>query len=407
MDNITFLETSKFKTNAISLIIPLELNEYTTDYNLLTGVLKRGCNKFKSTKEIWTYLQEMYGGAFDIFISKKGERLMMNFYFSFLDKQYTMNNEDLWKKAIDFLYEIIHETLSQNNKFNDEYFEQEKENLRILINSRIDDKDNYAIERAEELCTEGEPYSIYKYGNLERLNIIKNDLLFKFWEDIKKNIYMYAFIQGNFEKAQIIDELSRFPMLNNLKATTNNNSGYGLKELRVIQDSMKVNQGKLALCYRTNATLMNGDYFALAVMNSILGGGTHSKLFNEVREKHSLAYYSYSFIDKFKGLLTITSGVDTKNFEKAKEIIFQQIEAIKKGLVSEQEVTSAKRKLSNDLKNLQDSQYSIMDYLSALKIYNVTYSIADIIDNIEKVNIERIKKAAEILQLGSIYTIGQ
>lgn len=405
MDNITFLETSKFKTNAISLIIPLELNEYTTDYNLLTGVLKRGCNKFKSTKEIWTYLQEMYGGAFDIFISKKGERLMMNFYFSFLDKQYTMNNEDLWKKAIDFLYEIIHETLSQGDRFNDAYFEQEKENLRILINSRIDDKDNYVVERVEELCTEGEPYSIYKYGNLERLNIIENNSLFKLWEDIKKNTYMCSFIQGNFDKVQIIDELNRFPMLSNLKTNTNN-SDYSLKELKVVEDSMKVNQGKLALCYRTNATLMNGDYFALAVMNSVLGGGTHSKLFNEVREKHSLAYYSYSFIDKFKGLLTITSGVDTKNFEKAKEIIFKQVESVKNGLVSEQEIISAKRKLINDLRNLQDSQYSIIDYLSALKIYDVTYSIQDIIDNIDKVNIERVKKAAEILQLGAIYTIG-
>jgi predicted Zn-dependent peptidase len=166
---------------------------------------------------------------------------------------------------------------------------------------------------------------------------------------------------------------------------------------------MKVNQGKFAMCFRTNNNILNGDYFALAVMNSILGGGTHSKLFNEVREKHSLAYYCYSFIEKFKGLMIITAGVDSSKFKNARDISIEQLEKIKNGIINDQEFNSSRTKLISDLRTVEDSQYNTVDYIAALRAYNVNYNICDIIEGIEKVTVDRVVEAAKKIELDTVY----
>jgi predicted Zn-dependent peptidase len=168
---------------------------------------------------------------------------------------------------------------------------------------------------------------------------------------------------------------------------------------------MDVNQAKLCLGCRTDITIFNGDYFGLSVMNSILGGGTHSKLFNEVREKNSLAYYSYSYIEKFKGLLIIACGIDAANYEMAKNICIQQLEAIKKGHISSEELYSAKKKLTSDLRTITDSQYSMMDYLSALRAYGISYTIEEVVKELESVNIDRVVQCAKSIELNAVYLL--
>lgn len=392
MNNVIVINTSQFKNNSVSVLIPLDLDDRTTDYNLISLIIKRGCEKYKTSREIWNQLQELYGAVFDIVISKKGEKLFLNFYIQFIKNKYAIYGEDVFKEAINLLKEFINNPLIINGMFNNEYFEQEKENLRVLINSRIDNKDEYAIERAIEICCEGEPYSIYKYGDLERLNNIKNDEITKLWLSIVERKQFYFLVCG------AVDEASTKELINNV---------FGVKEVSFKEtiEKMKVKQGKITICFRSKINVLNDDYFALAVMNSILGGGTHSKLFNEVREKNSLAYYCYSFVEKFKGILVIAAGIDTENFKKAKEIILEQIEEIQKGNISDKEFDSAKSKLISDFKTIKDSQYSIIDYIGALRAYGINYSIEDIISEVKAVTLERIIEASKKLQLSTVFFI--
>lgn len=406
MENLIFIEEKKFKNNAISITIPFEMDYRVTDYNLIAAILKRGCNKYKNTKDIWVKLQELYGAVFDIVVSKKGEMLFMNFYISFLNNKYSFEEEDLLKEAIAFLKEIIENNYIENGCFNEAYFNQEKQNLKDLINSKVDDKTNYAMDRVEEICTEGEPYAIYKYGELERLDNIEVKALTDLWIDIKKTKTAWAFLCGDFDKDKVKEYISNIAMLSNKIESTNKEPfNYKNKDVKIVREPMEVSQGKLSLCYRTYNNIFEGDYFALSLMSSVLGGGPHSKLFNEVREKNSLAYYSYSFIEKFKGILTISSGVDFKNFEKAKDIILKQVEAIKAGEISDEELESSKSKIMTSLNSIRDSQYSTLDYISALRINNIDYSLEEVIDGIKAVDKERIIKVAKDLELGAIHYI--
>ncbi|WP_163194821.1 EF-P 5-aminopentanol modification-associated protein YfmF [Clostridium thermarum] len=401
MDNINIIQSDKFKNNAISLVIPLDLDDKVTIYNLLAALLKRGSRKYPTTKAIWEHLQDLYGAVFDIVVTKKGEKLFLNFYIQCIDDSFALKGEKLLEQALDFLDEIVNNPLMSEGGFEQSYFETEKENLKVLINSRLDNKDSYALERMEEILTEGEPYSIYKYGNIERLEVIKNIDLPKIWEDIRSKSNSLLLACGNIEKESIKNRANNL-IKNTCKEVVVPSTAFksGIKE---VVETMEVNQSKLCLGCRTNTTIFNGDYFAFSVMNSILGGGTHSKLFNEVREKNSLAYYSYSFIEKFKGLLIIACGIDHNNYEKAKNICIEQINAIKNGNISSEELYSAKKKLISDLRTITDSQYSLMDYISALRAYGIQYNLEDVIAGLEKVDIERVIECAKTIELNAVY----
>lgn len=401
MDNIHVIKSDKFKNNAVSLIIPLDLDDKVTDYNLLAALLKRGCVKYPTTKDIWTHLQDLYGAVFDIVVSKKGENLFLNFYIQCIDDRFALNGEEILDDALDFLYEIVSNPLVDSHGFNQTYFDTEKENLKVLINSRIDNKDSYAVERTEEILTEGEPYSIYKYGSIERLEAIKNSELPALWKKIYNEANKLFFICGNVDENDVRQKLARFK---GIICSKLNSPKAGMRQgINEVIDKMEVNQGKLCLGCRSNITIFDGDYYGFAVMNSILGGGTHSKLFNEVREKNSLAYYSYSFIEKFKGLLIIASGIDFSNYEKAKDICIDQIKEMKNGNITEYELTSAKKKLISDLRTISDSQYSLIDYLSALRAYSITYTIEEITEELNKVTLERVIQCANSIELNAIY----
>lgn len=405
MENITIIKTNKFKNNSICITVPLELDYKTTDYNLLAAILKRGCIKYPSTKVSSKYLQELYGAFFDIGISKKGEKLFLNFYIQLLDNKYAIYKEDLLKEAMLFLKEFIYNSLIIDGKFNNEYFQTEKENLKTQIVSRIDNKDEYAVEKAMELCCTGEPYAIYKYGNIERLEEIDNSELVILWEDILKNSNFFFSLCGSMEEnytKALVNEVFHVKQFDIKKHSIKQ---LEKKDLSEVTENMNVNQGKLTLCFKSKISLFKGDYFALAVMNSILGGGTHSKLFNEVREKNSLAYYCYSFVEKFMGILVIAAGIDGNNFKKAKEICIKQVEDIKNNNITTKELDSAKSKLTSDFKTIKDSQYTIIDYLVSLRAYGINYSLDDMIKGISDVNMERVVMASQTLSLTTIYFI--
>lgn len=400
---IITINMNKFKSRAISIVLPLPLNEKTTDYNLISSIIKRGSMKFPSAKEIYKHLEELYGAVFEIIITKKGEKLLINFYIQFIDNKYALYNEDILNEVVKFLHEIIYNTIIENGEFKHEYFIQEKENLKTLINSRIDNKDEYVIERAAELCTEGEPYEIYEHGDITLLNSIENKQLASLWMNTINSCEFYIVSCGNIDK-NVLENLANiyFDKKNNKQISEDIpiTKNYIFKEKF---EKLKVNQGKICICYRTNINVKNGDYYALSVMNSIIGGGTHSKLFREVREKNSLAYYIYSFVEKYKGLLFVTAGIEFESYDNVKKIITDQIKSISIGDISDSELKNSKKKIISDLKSAADSQIGIMDYVSSLRAYDVNDDISNVICGIENISKDRIIKASENLFLGSSY----
>lgn len=408
MDNVGIIKTDKFKNNAISLVIPVELNENVTGYNVLAQLMKRGTKAFSSSSEIARYLQELYGAVFDTGLHKVGEKLFVIFYISFLDNRFTLYKEDLWDKAVFLLEEVLYHPLFTKEDFPLEIIAQEIENHRLYIESVYDDKSHYSMNRVMEIGL-ADDYRIPEYGSLEELANLTHNHLVALWQSLlNKKAYCYA--TGNITDEEEV--LKKLTSLRILKEGNEDREGvlYGRRrfneEAGIVLEPMKINQGKMSLLYHTHTTIFDGNYFALALFNSIFGGGAHSKLFNDVREKHSMAYSIYSSFDKFAGVMTIGAGVDFTKFDRAKELIDEELIKMKMGDFSESDIEIARVKMISTLHSMEDSMYNTSNYLIALRVFGIPYSVGDVIEGLQKVTKEEIIEAANKIEFICAHYLG-
>ena len=324
--NLYRIKTDKFKTNTIQVFFHDELcRERATKNALLPAVMRRGCGMLPTFKDIALYLEELYGASFDCGVVKKGERQIIHFYIDHISDKYTDGEKELFEKCFNLLFEIITnpvieegeqalcsptKTASLNNSaldkaqcaFKKEYVEQEKVNLKNLIESRINDKVQYAVERCfEEMCS-GEPFSIYEYGNVEDLDGINERNLFEHYISVIETSPIDIFVTGEIEDDRVLKAFERFNELNrkSVKKINSSFSKVEVDKVKDVEEKLEVNQGKLCLGFRTNIPPDDNRYYALVVYNSLLGGGgfMNSKLFKNVRERESLAYYIFSRVEK-------------------------------------------------------------------------------------------------------------
>lgn len=156
--------------------------------------------------------------------------------------------------------------------------------------------------------------------------------------------------------------------------------------------------------YRTNIDYKDESlYYPLVVGSSVLGGGPHSKMFINIREKESLCYYIYSSVEKYKSILYISSGIEAQNYEKTVDLIKKQIEAIKQGEISSDEIENSKSGLINSMKSLADSIGGMSDFYFAQTMGGTNTTIDKMIENINKVEVKDIVKSFEKIELDTIY----
>jgi predicted Zn-dependent peptidase len=174
-------------------------------------------------------------------------------------------------------------------------------------------------------------------------------------------------------------------------------------ELKTFEEPMDVNQGKLSIGFRTHISSNEQDYYALLVYNGILGGGTHSKLFQNVREKASLAYYAFAGLEKFKGLMVIASGIDIKNKDIAYDIIMKQLEAIQNGEITDYEYEATIKSLETGINSLKDSQLQVVDFYLSQLISGTSDTLDSLFEKIKRVTKKDVIKVSKKIQPDTIY----
>lgn len=400
------ISTDKFKTSSINFFFQDNLTrESATKNALLPAVMRRGCEEYATFKEIAMQLEKLYGASFDCGVTKKGERHIIQFYTEFLSQQYIPDGTDSFTAAFDLLYNIITKPVFENGYFKEDYLTQEKDKLRMLIEGRVNDKMQYSVDRClEEVCN-NEPFGIYDYGFVEDLQAISSEELTKHYREVLETYPLQVYLAGNISDKQadiVIERLSKMKR-SVLKPLQKGFSKVQNIEPRHITETMNITQGKLCLGFRTNVAPDSNEFQALMVYNGILGGGIHSKLFQNVREKASLAYYSYSRLEKFKGLMVISSGIELKNKGKALEIILKQLDEIKNGVISEQEIEATMKTMETGIKSLGDSQMNIVDFYLSQTVSGTSDNFNDIIDKVKRVTADGIIRVASQITLDTVY----
>lgn len=401
--NIKFIKSNKFKSNSISLNIPIDIDEKITDLNLVSEMIKIGSKKYDSLKKLYSKLQEMYGTHFNCYVNKCGEVAVFTIYIEFLKDEYIDQNTSLWDEIINFLHEIFYNVLEENECFKEEFLKIEKENLRTNILSLVDSKNYYAYVKCEQISTKNEPYANYIYGNVDRLEKINGKNLYEFYLNLRELPYYFVII-GNFDEDRIKNMLyDKFGKNLEKKFNTNNNK-FLKTDFSESYERFDITQTKLVINFKTPITIFNGDYYAFFVFNKILGSG-YSKLYREVRQKRSLVYYINSYYEKFKGMLSIECGIDDKNFDVTKEIILSEIQNISNGEISENEIENAKRSIRRLLMSVQDKVSSTHSFIAPLYIFNKEFDINEFLKNIYSVDKNRIIDASKQIIKSAIFSV--
>ena len=401
------IKTEKFKTNLIAIFLSMPITrENVTKNALISAILRRGTMNMPSSLEISKTLEEMYGASFDNGIDKTGDNQILKFYIETINDNYIpQNGENMLKTSIKKLLEIVFNPLVKDEKFNEEYVRQEKENIKRIIEGKTDNKAMYANERCIEEIYKNEPFGLYKYGYIEDLKNIDAKNLYKYYEQMISICKVDIFVSGNIEEnvEQILGENENIKKLQERenKIIFETSQKEKVKEHEVIE-RMDVTQGKIVIGMDLTLENANQKYDAI-VYNAILGGTANSKMFQEVREKASLAYSAGSTYLRYKGNIFIKCGIEIKNYEKTLEIIRKQLDHMKNGNFTDEDIENAKKSIISGIRSIDDEQDTEITYLFGQELTNEKISTEEYIKNIEQVSKENIIKIANSLQINTIY----
>ena len=407
---VTRLTTNKFKNNEIAVFLEVPLKRETITKNaILPAVLKRGSANYTSQLEIGKVLENMYGASFNAGVEKTGESLILKFYIESLCDEYIKEKANLAEESIKLLFDIIFNPYVQNNSFSEEYVSQEKKNLADIINSRSDDKRVYAVNRCIEEMFKGEPYGLYKYGYAEDLKDITARSLYEYYLKMLKECKMYVIINGkeaeniaipqtpyDIEELKTIVDTSKKENKNQKKIEQNN---HNQSEEKTVTEELDVTQGKLMI----GLDVDSDNKFAASMYNVVLGGSANSKLFQNVREKASLAYSASSSYIRRKNAIIIKTGIELKNYEKTLSIIKAQLQGMKDGKITDDEVKSAKQLATSSLKMIPESQDETITFSLDQDMYGENLTVEEYIKKVEAVTKEQIIDVANNVKINTIY----
>lgn len=402
--NLNLIRTDKFKTNLISFYIIRPLNrEEATQNALFPMVLRRGTERFDTNLKLERKLENMYGASLSVGVRKVGERHIERFTVESPEESY-VEDKEYPIEVIKLLKELIYNPVTENGVFKKDYVEQEKENLKKIIEGKINDKGQYAIERCiEEMC-KNEKYSTYEYGYIEDIEKINSSTLYKYYLDVLNTSYIEIFMVGNY-KEDVAEELKKlFSVERKTIVPIQREKILNFVQTKnMIHEEMNVNQGKIAVGCRAGIPYEDPLYNGLILASDILGGGANSKLFRNIREKESLAYYIKSTVYKFKSIMVIDAGINFDDFQRVLELIRSELDSMKKGLFTEQDIDISKKSVSASIKSLVDSNYLISEFFLSQILAKDERNLEDILKDIDDIKKDEIVEACNRIYFDTIY----
>lgn len=403
------IHTNKFKTNLISVFLTIKLTrENVTKNALISAILRRGSKTMPSQEEISKQMEEMYGASFDCGLDKTGDNQVLKFYLETVNDNFLpQTGENMLQTSLEKLLEIVFNPYIEQEGFQETYVEQEKNNIKQRIEGKIDNKAKYSLDRCIEEMYSKEPFGLYKFGYVEDLKEINGKNLYQYYQDLMNECKIDIFVSG-----MITEDIAQQTADNeNIKRLNERNPNYVIptefnkilpERENVVTESMDVTQGKLILGLNVCLDKEELKYHAL-VYNSILGGSANSKMFQNVREKAHLAYVASSSYIRYKNNIFINCGIEIGNYEKALELIKQQIEDMKKGNFTQDDIENAKKGIIAAIKTIDDEQDTGITYFFGQEISGSKISVDEYENKIQQVSREDIIKIAENVAIHTVY----
>lgn len=406
---LCYHKTSQFKTSVVSLNIITPLDNKASHKALLVQLLAR-TNKYNpSITTMNRKLASLYGAVIHPSVHKIGESQVLTLSLVCIDERFALDNESVLSEGIKLLLDCLFTPDITPEGFKEENIQREKRLLCEKIDSENDDKIRYAYKKMiSEMCCD-ENYGICELGEKDEINVLTGKDLFTIWKQLLLFSQIQINVVGNFSETLIEDAiLPRFESLERNKADITDvrtefiTESYGSK---TVTEKQKVQQGKLVIGFRAGMTYDMDNFAAIKVMTAIFGSGTFSKLFTNVREKMSLCYYCSARLVNSKGIIAVQSGVETENIEKALEAIRHELDDMRIGNFSDEDIKAAKLSLKDSFSSVCDSVMSIDSWFTSQCLCGEFMTPENYLDLIESVSREEIIVAANMVSEDTVFIL--
>ena len=406
--HLTYLPARKFKTSLLSAQFVTPLRRETAGANaLLAAVLRRGTVSCPDMGALSAKMDNLYDASIDYTVRKKGENQCVGFVASFIDDRYAPGGERLLEPAAALLGELVCDPVTYHGRFVPEYFESEKTNLLEAIRSLINDKRDWADSRLLRALCDGEAYAVPRLGDEETVDKLQALKVYTQYRDLISTAPLEIIYSGSADLERVKQALAAaFATLPREEVRVISTAAPHVcrESVQHVEDVLDVTQGKLAMGFRTGGvTCWEEEYPAMAMCNAVFGGTTLSKLFMNVREKLSLCYYASSTLEKMKGLILVSSGIEFDKFQQARDEILHQLEEIRQGNMEDWELEGTRRTMIGAHLATLDVQDRQEDFWLGQTAAGLETGIEELVAQLEQVTREQVAQAAQKLELDTIY----
>lgn len=400
---LTHLPAQKFKTSLLSaqFLTPIAA-ETAAAQALLPAVLRRGTVRYPDMGALSARLDGLYGAEISYSVRKKGESQCMGFVASLIDDAFTPDGEKLLEPVAELLGQLICNPVTKSGRFLPEYVDSERTNLVDAIRSILNDKREYAdLRLLQEMCS-GEPYGVSQFGDEKTAQTLTGERMQDTYTGLLASAPLELFYCGSAEAERVeralLKALSILPRMA-VRSLPRSLHHAAREEVRRVTDAMDVTQGKLGMGF----TCGSDDFSALMMGNTLFGGSSNSKLFMNVREKLSLCYYASSLFHWQKGIITVSSGIEFQNFQRAYDEILSQMKAVQDGKLDEWEIAGARSTLCNAYATIGDSQSKLENFWLGRVATGRDETPEELAEGIRSVSPERIYEAMRTVSLDTVY----
>lgn len=396
----------RFKTNQITVNF---YNDFGTDsradYSVASYVLSDSCKKYPHYKELSRRLLELYNATLTSnTVFSAWEQRCVSINASILDNSYALDGENLETEMCGIIRECLFSPNAENGAFNETVVSLIKSEVNDTIDSAVNDKASYAAQNANKTAYRGEPMERSPLGLRSEVEKVTPQSAYNAYRKILETSRIEIFASGcsDFKESKAIfsDIFSGIARHDICRLTA---SPSPLKsEPEYAADTLPMEQAILRMYFKAPDC---EDREARGLLAMILGGMSTSRFFDKIREKQSLCYYCSCFSNKYKRTLTAYAGVEPYNVEQCKNAILSELSDISKNGVSEEELRTAKLEYFNRISTIYDSQTAMISwYLNQLTDEKIL-TPEEYYNRIEAVTSDRIKAAAEMFSLDTVYTL--
>ena len=398
--HIHFISTNKFKTTTISINFREKIKkEDITIRRFLFQILTNTTKKYNTERLFEIELENLYSLSLYHSNLKFGNYINSYIDIKFLNDKYS--DDKLLYNSIDLLYEILFNPNVINNSFESNIFNIIKNKLNLSIKSLKENTGKYASNKALQTMDKSDPISFNMWGDKKDLKNIDEKSLYNYYKHVLDTNIIDIFVVGNVNNDEVLEYIkNKFKFKERKDINIDPFITYNkVPKLITKSEVMNIHQSKLVIvCKVLNLSLFERRY-VLPIYTSILGAGSTSRLFTNVREKNSLAYSINAINNNPNSILMINCGIDSDNYEKTLNLIMNEIN-IKN--IDKTEVDSARKELISSVETLLDSPSNIINYYYGMEVFK-----ADKIDlkikNYNRVTIKDIESLSNKIKPAAIY----